>query len=121
MPYKRKKIAHRHRDVIPKTMTRTLVWEGDICVPSNVPMTNQSVSSDVETKLGFTDGSLTTYCPTYLAISANCPTDIFPNIPINASDGSNRLNFSIYMQERDDDGNLVEVPAGDTLEYNKNV
>lgn len=118
MPYKRKKLAHRHRDVIPKTMTRTLVYERDICIPANVPLKDQAMSSHVadSEKMPFTVGNLTTYCPTYLAISANAPTDIFPNIPINASDGSDTLNFGHQQEARDASGVVVGGTAGT---YNK--
>ena len=67
---------------------------------------------------GFTDtsaGEITCYCPTYLAISANCPADIFPNQPINAGDGGLKINFSNQMQERDGNG----VVINDSSDYDK--
>lgn len=117
MPYKRKKIAHRHQDVIPKTMTRTLVYERDICIPSNVPMDiPEAMVGQLDSRPGFT-GSMSLYCPTYLAISANCPSDIFPNIPINASDGDNRLNFDSVMRPREADGTVSDPSTSGDSAY----
>ena len=117
MPYKRKKSAHRHQDVIPKTMTRTLVYERDICVPSNVSMDiPESMVSNLDSHPGFTE-SMSMYCPTYLAISANCPSDIFPNIPINASDGDDRLNFGSTMRPRENDGTVSDPSTSGDSAY----
>ena len=109
MPYKRSKSSTRHKDVIPKTMTRTLVWESDVCIPTNesLKVTTAMVGASLDSNPGFT-GDMTCYCPTYLAISANCPSDIFPNMPINASDGDKLLNFTSLMRARGADGRVSD-------------